>query len=133
MADIPTQAEVDATFKNLEDSSRRYISANFRQDGKAIASTGVAVEKHRDALKEACTAMIERLAELEAALCAFAPNNIKPGHWAQPFYPEELDCYPKWKCRHCDARADEWQRIEHSSDCPVVLAVALLPSEAHDD
>ena len=65
MADIPTQAEVDATFKNLEDSSRRYISASFRQDGKSIASTGVAVKKHRAALLEACTTMIERIAELE--------------------------------------------------------------------
>ena len=65
MADTPTQAEVDTLFKNLEDSSRRYNSANFRQDGKALAYFGVAVEKHRAALKEACTAMIERIAELE--------------------------------------------------------------------
>ena len=74
----------------------------------------------------------ERIAELEKALCAFAPNNIKPGHWAQPFVRGD-EGYPRWRCRHCNAQAREWQEIEHTSDCPIVLAVALLPKEATDD
>ena len=73
-----------------------------------------------------------RIAALEAALCAFAPNNIKPGHWARPIQLLWDEGYPTWKCRHCDVQADEWRRIEHSSDCPIVLAVSLLPKEATD-
>ena len=73
-----------------------------------------------------------RIAALEAALCAFAPNNIKPGHWARPFVRGD-EGYPRWRCNHCNARAREWQEIEHTSDCPVVLAVALLPKEATDE
>ena len=71
----------------------------------------------------------ERIAELEAALCAFAPNNIKPGHWARPIGLLGGEGYPKWKCRHCDDQADEWQDIEHIYDCPIVVAGELLPEE----
>ena len=77
-------------------------------------------------------AQAARIAELEAALCAFAPNNIKPGHWARPFVRGD-EGYPRWRCNHCNARAREWQEIEHTSDCPIVLAVALLPKEATDE
>jgi len=86
-----------------------------------------------DALTIACDAKDERIAELETALRAFASNNIKPGHWARPIGLLGGEGYPKWKCRHCNIQADEWQSIEHSSDCPVVLARALQPQETYDD
>jgi len=69
-----------------------------------------------------------RIAELEAALRAFAPNNIKPGHWA--LADQNTDDPHEWYCKHCKARAGEWQDIEHAPDCPVTLARAVLDKEA---
>ena len=117
MTEIPTIEE----FEDLVDG---YANACFTGSGDE--------EDYRADILSAYDAQAARIAELEEVLCAFAPNNIKPGHWARSLGLLGDEGYPMWKCRHCDARADEWQRIEHGGDCPVVLAIALLPKEATD-
>ena len=108
-------AEIAAKDKRIEEleEERELLYGDVRD---ADASNGRPLSGY--------TAQAARIAELEAALRAFAPNNIKPGHWA--LADQNADDPHEWYCRHCKARAGEWQDIEHAPNCPVSMARTAL-------
>jgi len=108
-------------------SMTEFAQRNMELKERIAELEAEAVERHAF-----IASLLVSTVRLEAALCAFAPNNIKPGRWARPIHPIGCGGYPEWECIHCKVRADEWQQIVHGSDCPVVLAGALLPKEACD-
>lgn len=69
MAETPTLDEFEATVVSLQENQRRFTSARVGENGAAIAKYGVGRARDIKAILKAGTAMIERIAELEAA-CA---------------------------------------------------------------